>query len=108
MLKLLFADDQVTVPTLEDILQKAAYKLRQTITDDLTSFVEKAKLTAFKRQKPVRSKTLIDNKIIENVNSLNFLGSLISYEKEVDMNNQMNTYLKITGIINNMFRPLKT
>jgi hypothetical protein len=26
----------------------------------------------------------------------------------VDMNNQMNTYLKITGIINNMFRPLKT
>jgi hypothetical protein len=50
MLKLLFADDQVTVPTLEDILQKAAYKLRQTITEhDLTSSVEKTKLTAFKR-----------------------------------------------------------
>jgi len=70
-------------------LQKAAYKLSQTITEhDLTLSVEKVKLTAFKRRKPVRNETAIDNKIIENVNSINFLGNLISYEKEVDMDNQ--------------------
>jgi len=59
---------ELQYPTLEDILQKAAYKLSQTITEhDLTSSVEKTKLTAFKRRKPVRSKTVIDNKIIENI-----------------------------------------
>jgi hypothetical protein len=33
---------------------------------------------------------------------------LITYDKEVDIDNKMNNYLKITGIINNMFRPQKT
>jgi len=90
-------------------LQKAAYKLSQTITEhDLTLSVEKIKLTVFKRRKSVRNETVIDNKIIEDVNSINFLGNLISYEKQLDMNNQGNNYLKITDVINNMFRPLKT
>jgi len=90
-------------------LQKAAYKLSQTITEhDLTLSVEKTKLTAFKRRKPVRNKTVTDYKIIENVNSFNFLGYLMSYEKEADMNNQGNNYLKITDVVNNMFRLLKT
>jgi hypothetical protein len=89
-------------------LQKAPYKLSKTITEhDLNSSVEKTKLMEFKRRKPDRSKTVIDNKIIENVNSFNFLGNLIYFEKEVDMNNQRNNYWKITGIINNMFRTLK-
>ena len=90
-------------------MQKAAYKLSQTITEhDLTLSVEKIKLTVFKRRKSVRNETVIDNKIIEDVNSINFLGNLISYEKQLDMNNQGNNYLKITDVINNMFRPLKT
>jgi hypothetical protein len=33
---------------------------------------------------------------------------LISYEKELDIDNEFNNYLKITGLINNMFRPQKT
>ena len=95
--------------TLEDILQKAAYKLSQTITErDLTSSVEKTKLTVFKKRRPDRNKNIIDNTIIKNVNSFNFLGNLISYEKELDMNNQGNNYWKITGIKNSVFRPLKT
>jgi len=32
----------------------------------------------------------------------------MSYEKEVDIDKQLNNYLKITGIINNVFRPQKT
>jgi hypothetical protein len=32
----------------------------------------------------------------------------ISYEKELDIDNKLHNYLKITGIINNVFRPQKT
>ena len=37
-----------------------------------------------------------------------FLGHLISYEKELDIDNILNNYLKITGVINNVYRPYKT
>jgi hypothetical protein len=63
---------------------------------------------AYKRRDPVRTKIVIDKKIIEQVNSLNYLGNMISYEKELDIDNKLHNYLKITGIINNVFRPQKT
>ena len=50
---------------------------------------------AFKGRDPVRTKIVIDNKIIEQVNSFNYLGN-ISYEKELDID-----------ILNNIFRPQK-
>jgi hypothetical protein len=53
---------------------------------------------------PVRSQIVIDNEI---VNSCNSLGTFISYGKEVDIDNKFITYLNITGIINNAFRPQK-
>ena len=33
---------------------------------------------------------------------------MISYEKELDIDNKLHNYFKITGIINNVFRPQKT
>ena len=33
---------------------------------------------------------------------------MISYEKEMDIDNKLHNYLKITGVINNVFRPQKT
>ena len=63
---------------------------------------------AFKGWDPVRTKIVIDNKIIEQANSFNYLGNMISYEKELDIDNKLHNYLKITGIINNVFRPQKT
>ena len=42
---------------------------------------------------------LIDNKVIEQVNSFNCLGDMISYEKELDIDNKLHNYLKITGIL---------
>ena len=53
-----------------------------------------------------RTKIVIDNKIIEQVNSFNYLGS-ISYEKELDIDNKLRNYLQTTGILNNVFRPQK-
>jgi len=53
----------------------------------------------------VRTKSVIDNKIIEHVNLFNCLGNMISYEGELDIDNELNNFLKITGISYNVFRP---
>jgi len=39
--------------------------------------------------------------------SFNYLGNMIPYEKEMDIDNTLHNYLKITVIINNVFRPKK-
>ena len=62
---------------------------------------------AFKGRDPVRTKIVIDHIIIEKVNSFNYLGNMISYEKELDIDNKLHDYLKIKGILNNVFRPQK-
>jgi len=33
---------------------------------------------------------------------------MISYEGELDIDNKLNNFLKITGILNNVFRPQKS
>jgi hypothetical protein len=38
----------------------------------------------------------------------NYLGNMISYERELDIDNILNNHLKITGILSNVFRPQKT
>jgi hypothetical protein len=43
----------------------------------------------------------------QQVNSFNYLGNLISFEEEVDIDNKFSNYLKIT-ITNNVFRSQKT
>jgi len=73
----------------------------------LTISVQKIKSMAFKGRDPVRTKIVTGNKIIEQVNSFNYLGNMISYEKELDIDNKLHNYLKITGIINNVFRTQK-
>jgi len=62
---------------------------------------------AFKGRYPVRTKIVIDNKIIKEVNLCNYLGNMISYRKELDIDNKLYNYMNITGILNNVFRPQK-
>jgi len=57
---------------------------------------------AFKGRDPVT-----DNKITEQGTSFNYLGNIISYEK-LDIDNKLHNYLKITGILNNVFGPQET
>jgi hypothetical protein len=59
---------------------------------------------AFEGRKPVRTKIVIDNKIMGEVKLFNYLVNMISYERELDVDNKLNNYLKITGILNNVFR----
>jgi len=40
----------------------------------------------------VRTKILIDNKIIEQVHFLNYLGNMISYEGEFYIDNKLNNF----------------
>jgi hypothetical protein len=63
---------------------------------------------AFKGRDPVKTKIVIDNKTIEQVKSFNYLGNMISYEREPDIEKKINHYLKITGILNNVYRPQKS
>jgi len=68
---LLFADNQVIIAEREDNLLKATHTLNQLITEyGLTLSVEKTKSMTFKGRDAVRTKIEIDNKIIEQVNSL--------------------------------------
>jgi hypothetical protein len=80
----------------------------------------------FKGRDPVRTKIVIDNKIMEQVNSCNYSGNVMSCGKELDINScnysgnvmscgkeldidsKLHNYLKITGILNYVFRPQKT
>ena len=47
----------------------------------------------------MRTKIVIDNKIIEQVNLFNYLGNMISYEGELDIDNKFKNFLKITGFL---------
>ena len=53
----------------------------------------------FKGGDPVRTKTVIDNKILEKGNLFNYLGNTTSYEEELDIDNKLNNFLKIIGIL---------
>ena len=59
---------------------------------------------AFKGRGLVRTEIVIDNKITEQVHLFKYFRN-ISYEGEMDIDNKLNNFLKITGILNNMFRP---
>ena len=76
------------------------HKLNRIITEyGLTISVQKTKSKAFKGRDTVRTKIVIDNKIIEQVNMFNCLGNIIPYGKELDIDNKLHNYLKITGIL---------
>jgi len=59
----------------------------------ITISVQKTKSMAFKEQDPVRTKIVIDNKIIEKVNLFNYLGNVIPYKGELDIDNKLNNFL---------------
>ena len=54
----------------------------------------------------MRNKIVIGNEIIEQVHLFNYLGN-ISYEGELDVDNKLNNFLKIIGVLNNVFRTQK-
>ena len=87
-------------------MQKGAYNCRLITEHGLNIYTKK--MIVFKGWNPSRSNIVTHNKVIEQVNSFHYSGSLIFYENEVDIDNKLNNHLTITGLINSMFRPHKT
>jgi hypothetical protein len=103
---LLFADDQVLIASSEDELQWAIYNLQKTVSDfDMSISIKKAKIMAFSGKDPVRSKICINNKMLEQINTFNYLGCTLSYEGEKDMPSKLSKFVKSIVVINVVFKP---
>jgi transcription initiation factor TFIIIB Brf1 subunit/transcription initiation factor TFIIB len=86
----------VIIADAENNLQKATHKLNRLITEcGLTTSVQETKSVAFKGRDPVRTKIVTDKKIIEQIKSFNYLGNLVPYERELDIDNKLNKHLKL-------------
>jgi hypothetical protein len=55
----------------------------------------------------VRSKIVINNKTTEKINTFNYLGCSISYQKDKDISVKISKFLPISGIINRTLKPLQ-
>jgi hypothetical protein len=67
--------------------------------------IEKTKIMAFSGKDPVRSKSCINNKTLEQVNTFNYLGCTLSYEGEKDMPSKLSKFVQTIGVINQVFKP---
>jgi hypothetical protein len=65
----------------------------------------KSKTVAFLGQQSESSKIVIENKILEQVNTFNYLGCHVSYEGENDIQDKITKFLKILGLLNNALKP---
>jgi hypothetical protein len=103
---MLFADDQVLIAKSESDLQYSVHNLNKIAAKYFLEInIEKTKVMAFKGRKPVRSKICINNKILEQVHTFSYLGYYLSFEEEKKLNMKITNFLKITDIINQIFKP---
>lgn len=103
---ILFAIDQVLISTSGKDLQISIYKMNKLINKyRVTISTEKTKTMAFCGWEPARSKIVIDNKIIVQINTFNYLGCSLSYEAEKDIDIKLSEFLKVTGLISMIFKP---
>jgi hypothetical protein len=59
----------------------------------------------FKGTEPIRSKTVNENMILEQVNTFKYLGCNISYQEEKDIHSKITIFLQILGILSNTLKP---
>lgn len=96
----MFADDQVIFSNSEDGLQIATNKLLKVIKDyNLKISLTKTKAMGFLGTRHLRTKIVIEDKIIEQVSSFNYLGCNVSYCENNDVNNKINKFQRMCGTI---------
>jgi hypothetical protein len=66
---------------------------------------EETIVMAFRGMEPIRSKLYINNKTLKQQNTFNYLGYNISYEGKKDLNIKVANFVKLLGIINQIFKP---
>src|SRR6266576_2501227 len=98
---MLFADDQAIFAKNEDDLQRSVFNLENIARKfGMKISTSKTKTLAFKGKDAACSKIVVSGKIAEQVNNFRYLGVDMSYDGESDIQNKLNKFLKITGLIN--------
>jgi hypothetical protein len=101
----LFAADQILLIKSEDNLQYSVNSLKNIGEFYIETNTRKTKIIAFRGKKPIRSKMCIKNRILEQDNTFNYSGCNISYEGEKDLNLKITNFVKVVGIMNQIFKP---
>lgn len=97
---LLFADDQVLISSSENGAQRALFQLNNISKSfSLNISINKTKVLAFRGADTLRAKIVLEGKIIEQINSFNYLGCNISYMKNEDIQNKINKFSYVCGVI---------
>jgi hypothetical protein len=65
----------------------------------------KTKIMAFRGMEPIRNKICINNKILKQLIIFNYFRYNIPYEGEKDLNITTLNFVKVLGIINQIFKP---
>lgn len=100
IMTMLFADDQVVIANNENNLQRAVHELWKINKNyNMEISVHKTKTMAFCGKSPVRSKIVIGNNIIEQVNKFKFLGVTLSYKGDYDQKEKIEKFNYINGTI---------
>jgi hypothetical protein len=101
---LLFADDQVVLADSEDNLQRAVYKLSNIVNKyNLKMSAKKTKVLAFVGINSLRAKIMINGKIIEQVNSFNYLGCNLFHISPKDFDNKLIKFQQLIGTTKKTF-----
>ena len=111
-----------TVVEAENYMNLEVRKILEWAINNKINFNEnKPRVMVMSRRRRREKKEIeiyVNNKILKQVNSLKYLGIIfdskltfrdhINYIRRKYIDNKLHNYLKITGIINNVFRPQKT
>lgn len=97
---ILFADDQVIISQNENDLQEAIFKLNKIASDfNLLISTSKSKTMAFKGSLPLRVKIVINDQIIEQVNTFKYLGYNVTYGTNKEIESKINIFNLFCGTI---------
>ena len=101
---LLFADDQCIISDTEDNLQKAVYSLYNKAKEfNLEIATNKTKVFGFVGTDHLRTKIIINDKILEQVNQFNYLGCSISYHCSNDVEFKLANFLQLMVLLTEPF-----
>lgn len=102
---LLFADDQILIAETEDNLQRAIHQLSNITSEyNLQISYEKTKIMAFRATDHLRAKIYINNNPIQQQSDFNYLGYIVSYTSNRDVQNKLNKFQTICGTIKRTFK----
>ena len=70
----------------------------------LLTLTGKTKTMAFLGKQTVRTKIVIDGKIMEQVQHFNYMGRYVTYGTEIDLDEELNKFRNICGTIHKYFK----